>query len=331
MESRWFIVIPPSGAARFVAQHTSNIFSEKLGKNRVKVFDSLVYEKSFKSMLMKNDENLVIDLINQSMIISCLDFEATHFFSGALSPVSLFSLNLLRKHHVKTIHWFYEDYNRVTYWNAVFPGYDVFLTIQIGPFPEISIQKQRAWHLLPTAASLAPVKTLSDEKRVFDIVFIGIPSAYRIKVLELIVESGFKCAIAGLGWDSYQGSLKQSIISGKWIDENQSALLLSSAKIGLNLSVDDPAGKSDVHLSPRVFDTLMSGALLLTEETPLNREIMVGCSFETFSSPEHVRSAIDSILSNFKEYNDKRLENIQTVKSHHMYRNRVDQIITLVE
>jgi hypothetical protein len=213
----------------------------------------------------------------------------------------------------------------------VFSGYDVFLTIQKGPFPEMSNQLQRKWHLLPTASSISPINTLSDEKRVFDIIFIGIPSGYRIKILELVATSGFKCAIAGLGWDSYQGPLKQSIISGKWIDGNQSALLLSSAKIGLNLSVDDPAGKSDVHLSPRVFDTLMSGAVLLTEETPLNDEIMAGCMFKTFSSPEHIRSAIDSIHLKYNEYNDKRLENIQLVKSHHMYRNRVDQIIALVE
>jgi hypothetical protein len=330
-ESKWFVVIPPTGAARVAAQHISSNFIEKLGKTRVKIFDTHIYQHSFGALLKKPDETLVVDLINQLLIVSCLDFETTRFFSGALSPVSLFSLNILKKQNIKTIHWFYEDFNRVHYWRTVLPGYTTFLSIQRGPFPEICNSQNTTWHLLPTAATLTQADGLYDEKRVFDIAFIGIPSSYRIKVLEHIANSGYKCVIAGFGWENYTGVLQQSIISGKWVDENQSALILNRAKIGLNLSVDDPKEMSDVHLSPRVFDILISGNVLLTEDTPLSHEIMHEFRFETFSSPDQIAHTINTLLSRYTEYENDRLQNMQIVKSHHMYSNRVEQIIKLTE
>ncbi|MBN1601887.1 MAG: glycosyltransferase family 1 protein [Chitinispirillaceae bacterium] len=330
-ESKWFVVIPPSGAARVVAQHTANNFIEKTGARNVKIFDTLIYQNSFQTLLKNPDETLVVDLINQSLIVSCLDFGTTHFFSGALSPVSLFSLEILKKQHIKTIHWFYEDFNRATYWKSILQGYTVFLSIQEGPFPEICNKHQVQWHLLPTAASIPQPDGLNDERRLFDVAFIGIPSSYRIKVLEQLARSGLRCIIAGSGWEQYSGPLQPGIISAKWVNEHQSAHVLSRAKIGLNLSINDPEGVNDVHLSPRVFDILRSGALLLTEETPLSHEIMRELRFETFSSPGQIETVINSILLSFAAYESDRLKNLQTVNTFHTYSNRVKQIITLVE
>jgi hypothetical protein len=330
-ESKWFIVIPPVGAARIVAKHFANEFLKKLGTSQVKIFDSLTYQNSYKAILKTIDENLIVDLCNQSLIVSCLDFGVTHFISGALSPVSLFALNILKKQGIKTVHWFYEDFRRALYWNDVVQGYNVFFTIQNGPFPERCQQISTTWHYLPTAASLEPHTAVQDEKRDFDIVFIGIPSTYRIRILEQIVTNGISCVIAGLGWDSYNGPLKNCILSGKWIDEAQSALILRRAKIGLNLSVDDPAGVSDVHLSPRVFDILISGCVLLTEETSLSHQVLHQCSFETFSSGETVHAQIKRIISDYSLYKNDATTNIEMIKSFHLYSNRVDEIIKLTE
>jgi spore maturation protein CgeB len=330
-ESKWFIVIPPIGAARVVAKHLANGFLNKLGTSRVKVFDSLTYQNSFKSILKTTDENLLVDLCNQSLIVSCLDFGATHFLSGALSPVSLFALKILKKQGIKTAHWFYEDFRRAHYWKDVLPGYDTFFTIQNGPFPELCHQISTKWHYLPTAASVESHTTVQDEKRDFDIAFIGIPSPYRIQILEQIVSSGVSCVIAGLGWDTYTGPMQNSILSGKWIDEAQSGLIFRRAKIGLNLSVDDPAGVSDVHLSPRVFDILISGCVLLTEETPLSHQSLHQCSFKTFSADEQVPIQIKEILSNYSRYQKDTCTNIEIVKSSHLYGNRVNDILRLTE
>jgi spore maturation protein CgeB len=330
-ETKWFIVIPTTGAARVVARHLANGFINKLGISRVKIFDSLTYHNSFKSILKSSDENLIVDLFNQSLIISCLDFGATHFLSGALSPVSLFALNILKKQGIKTAHWFYEDFRRAHYWKDVLPGYNVFFTIQNGPFPELSQQIATTWHYLPTAASVQPPAADHNYKRDFDIAFIGIPSPYRIQILEQAVSSGSTCVIAGFGWDTYSGPLQHFILTGNWIDEAQSALILQRAKIGLNLSVDDPAGVSDIHLSPRVFDILISGCILLTEETPLSHQVLHQCSFETFSSGESIRAQINKILSDYSRYQKDTHTNIETVKSFHLYSNRVDEILKFTE
>ncbi len=184
---------------------------------------------------------------------------------------------------------------------------------------------------MPTAASIPQPDGLNDERRLFDVAFIGIPSPYRIKVLEQLVISGFRCIIAGSGWEQYSGSLQTGIVSTKWIDELQSAHILSKAKIGLNLSVNDPEGVSDIHLSPRVFDVMRSGAILLTEETPLSNEIMRELRFETFSSPGQIETILHSILSSFTAYQDDRLNNLRTVNTCHTYSKRIEQIIKLVE
>jgi hypothetical protein len=330
-ESRWFIVIPPVGAARIVAKHFANEFLNKLGTSRVKIFDSLTYQNSFKSLLKTTDENLIVDLCNQSLIVSCLDFGATHFLSGALSPVSLFALNILKKQGIKTVHWFYEDFRRALYWNDVLPGYNVFFTIQEGPFPKLCQRISTTWHYLPTAASVEPHTADQDEKRDFDIAFIGIPSPYRIRILEQILSNGISCIIGGHGWDTYSGPLKNYILSGKWIDEAQSAQIFRRARIGLNLSVEDPAGVGDVHLSPRVFDILISGCVLLTEETPLSHQVLNQCSFETFSPNEPVHTQIKNILSDYSPYQKESCTNIETIKSFHLYSNRVDEILKLTE
>jgi hypothetical protein len=331
VESKWFIVIPPTGAARIVAKHLANGFLNKLGISRVKVFDSLTYHNSFKAILKPSDENLIVDLCNQSLIISCLDFGATHFLSGALSPVSLFALNILKKQGIKTVHWFYEDFRRAHYWKDVLPGYNVFFTIQDGPFPDLCRQLATTWHYLPTAASIEPYVVDLDAKRDFDIAFIGIPSPYRIQILEQIISTGITCVIAGFGWDTYSGPLQHCILSGKWIDEAQSALIFRRARIGLNLSVDDPCEVSDVHLSPRVFDILISGCVLLTEDTPLSHHVLHQCSFEIFSADEPLHAQIREILSDYSRYKKEITTNIETVKSFHLYGNRVDEILKLTE
>ncbi len=330
-ESRWFIVIPPVGAARVVAKHLANGFLNKLGISRVKIFDSLTYQNSFKAILKTTDENLIVDLCNQSLIVSCLDFGATHFLSGALSPVSLFALKILKKQGIKTAHWFYEDFRRAPYWKDVLSGYDVFFTIQDGSFSELCQQISTKWHYLPTAASIEPHTAVQDEKRDFDVAFIGIPSPYRIRILEQIISNGISCVIAGLGWETYDGPLKNCILSGKWIDEAQSALVFKRARIGLNLSVDDPTGVSDIHLSPRVFDILISGCVLLTEETPLSRQVLHQCNFETFSSDTPVSTQIKHIISDYTRHKKGTLTNIENVKSFHLYSNRVDEILELTE
>jgi hypothetical protein len=288
-DNRWFIVLSPEGAARAVGEDTIKAFLQCAGMNSVKVFDCRTYQKAFSSLLVKPEETMVVDLLNHALIVQCLDFRATHLLVLSLCPVTLFTLNLIKNQHIITMHWFYEDFKRAIYWKEVMAGYNYFFAIQKGPIPGICEANKSHYGFLPTAAnSAAPVDQSGGHTSRFDVVFIGIPSPYRIQVLEFLSSAGISLAIAGIGWKRYRGILERFIINGDWTDARQSAEILSNSTIGLNLSVNNPEGdRENIHISPRVFDILQGGCVLVTEEVPLIHDILEGCSFHqrnTFAS-----------------------------------------------
>jgi hypothetical protein len=328
---RWFVVIPPAGAARVVAIHTADAFKHLLGSDNVKVFDSLSTLQLFGNLLKKPDDATATDLLNQSLIVSLFDFKATHFFSGALSPVTLFTLLLLKKHNIRTVHWFYEDYRRATYWQLVLQGYDFFFTIQKGPFPEVCKTNDVQWRFLPTAASLSSTVDISETTRDIDLAFIGIPSSYRIQTLECLALTGIRMAVAGSGWKQYHGVLEPFIISNTWVNEQQCMLILRRTKIGLNLSMDDPSGREDVHVSPRVFDIMAAGALCLTENIALLNESISGCCVETFDTLETLVKKVALLINNPELCQPQRILNAASVQSNHQYINRAETILSDVQ
>ena len=157
MTRRWCMTIPPAGAARMVATHVLKALTHTMGQEKVKCFDTLTYQNGFNQLLKTPNQTTLVDLINHALIVSCLDFGASVLLVPALSPVSLFSLNLLRRYSVTTVHWFYEDYHRATYWHAILSGYDHFCAIQKGPLPEECRKKGSSFHFLPTAITIPSV------------------------------------------------------------------------------------------------------------------------------------------------------------------------------
>lgn len=323
---RWFVVIPPIGAARTVALHTLSALQQSVGTQQCKSIDSNTYLAAFTQLLKNPDETMAVDLFNQSLAISCLDFQATHCLVFALSPVTLFTLQLLQKQKIITVHWFYEDYRKATYWNSVIVGYDHFFAIQRGPIESLCQQIGTAFHFLPTACSLEPAAPPSSE-RIFDIAFIGIPSSYRAAALETLLAQGHTIAIAGSGWDGYRGSLEPSIVNATWTNEVQSAQILAQAKIGINLSVDAPTAVNDVHISPRVYDILVTGCILLTENVPLLADSLTECSYATFSTVDEAVDKAQTLLAGYREKSAERESNAQAVVKNHGYGNRVAALL----
>lgn len=327
---RWMLVLPPDGAARNVALKAADAFQKKMGPDVFKCFDSLTYTQAFSKLLRESDENLTVDLLNQSLIVSCLDFGAHHLITGALSPVTLFTLNLLRKQKISTTHWFYEDFQRALYWKDIISGYDHFCTIQKGEFPEICKKNGTDYHFLPTATTLADIDIVPSQLYLYDIAFIGIPSSYRVSVLEKLCFSGFSIAIAGSGWESYRGPLEKTILSRSWTNNSQIQTILAQTKIGINLSVENPIGRENVHISPRVYDIMACGVTLLTEDVPLIYDSLPDCSFHTFTDSDDLCLKIKNILllaEIEKIIADK--NRLQVLKSH-TFANRVDQLIEII-
>jgi len=326
---RWIVVIPPEGAARAVAFNAYNALSIEAGSGNVKSFDCHTYLSAFKKLLNTPDENMAVDLMNQSLLTAVLDFEAHYVLTGALSPVTLFILNILKKQNIITIHWFYEDYQRAGYWKDVISGYSHFCAIQKGELQKVCLQSNSKYHFLNTALSFEP-RPHQETPRKYDVAFIGIPSSYRIHILEKIVAAGFSCAIAGSGWDMYDGLLNSSIVHPTWADSVQGKTLLSAATIGINLSVEEPFCRDDVHISPRVYDVLACKAVLLTEYVPLINDVLSGCTYFTFSSSDDCIGKIRYILDNTRIIQESLSENYEIVITRHTYRNRIQSLIEFV-
>jgi Glycosyl transferases group 1 len=326
---RWIVVIPSDGAARTVALNAFTALSIEAGSDNVKCFDCLNYLNAFKKLLNTTDENIAVDLMNQSLLTVVLDFGATYVVTGALAPVTLFILTILKKQNITTIHWFYEDYRRAGYWKDIINGYTHFCAIQKGVLQKVCLQTNSNYHFLSTALSFEP-HTKIHTIRKYDIGFIGIPSTYRILVLEKIVAAGFTCAIAGSGWDLYDGPLNSFIVNRTWTTIDQVETILSESTIGINLSVENPSGRDDVHISPRVYDILACRTVLLTEDVPLIKESLDDCRYFTFSNPDECIGLIRHILDNIIQFQEQLSINFQNVITRHTYRNRIQELIAFV-
>ncbi|MCU0609902.1 MAG: glycosyltransferase [Chitinispirillaceae bacterium] len=324
---RWMIALSPDGAARMVSDHVAHEFAARTDIASG-TFDTYAHRQGFSRLLKENNDDVVADLVSQSLIVSCLEFQATHLLVLALAPVTLFALGLLRRSGIKTIHWFYEDYRRAPYWRDVLAGYDHFCAVQKGPLPGACRAAGAEFHFLPTAAA-APLKTAQDapeRERELDIAFIGVASLYRIALLEELVKTKLTVAIAGSGWESYKGPLQPCIVcTRRWTTEEESFALLARAKIGLNCSVNVPDSESQV--SPRAYDIIAAGCVLLTENVQLLAESLPDCSPFTFDTPEEAVLSAEKIVAGYAEIRSCLETNRSAVMHAHRYSNRVETLL----
>jgi hypothetical protein len=293
-QGKWIFVLPPEGAARQVGEKAWETLTGLLPAADRKLFDTKTYLDAFDRLLKEPADNMVVDLANQALIVQAMDFGATHMLVIALSPVTRFTADLLRRRGVRMLHWFIEDYRQAKYWKDVLPAYSDFLAIQRGPVEKACAQAGVRFAYVPTAPILkarSAVKLWREREAA--VAFIGFPSRYRIDVLETMAREGVPLRIAGLGWDKYRGILEPSLTGKGWFGPEEAFRLLEGVRIGLHLPNDDPAAdRGDSHVSPRVFDILAAGCLLLSEEAPLIRETLVGCRFVEFrGAAEGARTA----------------------------------------
>lgn len=289
-QGRWMVVLPPEGAARQVGEKAWEALGGLLPAADRKLFDTKTYLDAFDKLLKNPSDEMVVDLANQALAVQCLDFEATHLLVVALSPVTRFTVDLLRRQGVIAIHWFIEDFRQARYWKDVLPAYSHFLAIQRGPVEAACAEAGVLYRYMPTASILKPraaVKTWRE--RTDGIAFIGFPSKYRVDVLEALAREGLPLKVAGLGWEKYRGPLESHLTGQGWFGPEEAFKLLENSRIGLHLPSDDPgADRGNSHVSPRIFDILAAGCLLMSEEAPLIRETLKSCDFVEF------RGALDA-------------------------------------
>jgi hypothetical protein len=328
--SKWLLVLPPEGAARTVGERTWEALCARLPAPQRKLFDTKPYLEGFDKLLKDPTDQMVVDLVNQSLVVQCLDFEASHVLVLALSPVTFFTANLLRRRGIKTLHWFYEDFRQAKYWREVAGAYDHFLAIQRGAIETECAAKGVRFHYLPTAATLPADRPVRPwRERPGDVAFIGFPSVYRIAVLEALVTAGIPLKVAGEGWEKYRGPLQACMVSKGWAGSEETFRLLEAAKIGLHIPTENPAeDRESCHVSPRVFDVLAAGCRLLCEEAPLLRETLAGCAYREFRGPQGAVTAVRAALLEGMPAEEAEA-NRALVAKEHTYAVRVAQILGL--
>jgi spore maturation protein CgeB len=332
--SKWFIVIPPYGAAHILGKEIYKAFENILDKNRIKLFDCSKYLFFFNNILKNPDQTMAVDLLNQSMLTQCIDFKPDHILVCALSPITLFILNILKKQNINTVHWFYEDYKRALYWKDVLDGYNFFFGIQKGEIKLECEQKNIKFYYLPTAASydFIELSQNSTQTKNFDVAFIGFASEYRIEFLEYLYDEGISIIISGSGWEGYNGRLKKNIISTNWVNNKEAKSIYQKSKIGINISFNSPqSNKENVQISPRVFDILASNCVLFTEDIMLAQETLNNLHYYTFSSKEDCLKKIKAVLNDYDKEKMFFEHNRQEILKNHTYENRVKKIIELCE
>jgi hypothetical protein len=280
---------------------------------------------------------MVADLLNQSLIVQCMDFEVEYLIVTALSPVTLFSLNLLRKQGVTNIHWFYEDFRIARYWSSVITGYDYFFAIQRGELEALCRVRGIYFQLLPGAASWGVLEGNNvtefnqpdkSTARQYDGAFIGIPSPYRLSILECLAAKGIKLVIAGSGWEQYTGILNVTIFKNGWVTSSECRSIYNSAKIGLNLSFNDPSSDRDnTQLSPRVYDMAACEMVVVCEESPLIRELTGCLRLHFFQDVQSLCGIVEQCLADYDNEKEHAVSNRISVLNHHTYQQRAEQFI----
>lgn len=315
---KWMIVLPPEGAARQAGESLWRAFCRELPEGRRKLFDSKTYQDGYDRLLKSPEDDMVVDLLNQSLIVQALDFGATHLLVLALSPVTAFASNLLKRRGLVTVHWFYEDFRQAKYWQDVLPTYTHFLAIQRGAVEAACRDAGTAFHYLPTATDIGEAQAAAApgpgattypagqggaapepwKARTGGLAFVGFPSAYRRAVLEALAAAGLPLVVAGSGWEAYRGPLEACLQGSGWAGPDRVRELLGNARAALHLPYEDPsADRDNSHVSPRVFDILASGTVLLCEDAPLIRETVRGCVYREFRGPAEAVEAARRALA----------------------------------
>jgi spore maturation protein CgeB len=325
--SKWMIVLPPEGAAREVGFNTVEAFTQVIDDGSTKVFDTKTYLDAFDSLLKEPDDTLSVDLLNQSLVINCLDAQVTHCLVLALSPITLFSLQLLRRQGIKTVHWFYEDYRIATYWKDILSGYDHFFAVQKGVVEEECARRGVSYSFLQTAGT-PHVYSKTRHNVEYDCAFVGIPSAYRVALLEGLFNNGISLCIAGAGWDTYRGILEPVIYKGQWSTFEEALSIYNKARVALNISNQDPSSdRISPQISPRVFDVFATNATLIVEKLSLNEKVMKGFSYKEF---ETIKELV-GLVRDSKQHPPEIVQLHQKMlHSQHQYRHRVESLLEII-
>jgi len=338
---KWLITIPPEGAARDLALAGAEALQEQAGID-LQVFDFRDFSFGYAKLLRSDDPDLVADMVAQSLLTKVMDVQAKVVVVSALCTVSAYFLQIFRKHKITTVHWFFEDYRRATYWDSVVQEYDYFFAMQKGAL-EAAVRQRTRFHFLPAAAEMTAdecqVQPQEWDTRSWDVCFVGLPSMYRILMLNRLAAAGYKLCVAGSGWNDLtpeaeaevHPALREAVLSQSEVSRERHMSILRQSRIGLNLSVDIPQGDRSVpQISPRAYDIAGCGTVLLTEKLGMTGVALSGLMYEEFEDENEMLAEVQKLLQFPPSLQDLQ-SNQLTVAEQHRVAHRMETLIDVIQ
>lgn len=154
-------------------------------------------------------------------------------------------------------------------------------------------------------------------------------SYVRGKAVQVLVDAGLKVEVYGDGWDELECAHPENIIDGQGVNSETCLQKISGAKISLNVM---PWFKDGAH--DRVFNTLLNGALLLSDDSIYLREILrdgENCILFDLENIEQMPERVKALLADEEKMQRMADQGYRMAKSAHTWAHRADFLSDLIE
>ncbi len=154
-------------------------------------------------------------------------------------------------------------------------------------------------------------------------------SYVRGKAVQVLADAGLKVEVYGDGWAELPCAHPENIINGKSVNSEICLQKISGAKISLNVM---PWFKNGAH--DRVLNTLINGAMLLSDDSIYLREILKdgeNCILYTLEDIEQMPERVKALLANEDRMQQIVDQGYAMAKRSHTWAHRADFLSGLME
>lgn len=154
-------------------------------------------------------------------------------------------------------------------------------------------------------------------------------SYIRGKAVQVLVDAGLKVEVYGGDWDELPCKHPENLINGQGVNSEVCLQKISEAKISLNVM---PWFKDGAH--DRVFNTLLNGALLLSDDSIYLREILKdgeNCILYNLENIEQMPERVKAILADEDRMQQMIDQGYEMAKHAHTWAHRADFLSDLIE
>ncbi len=153
---------------------------------------------------------------------------------------------------------------------------------------------------LPHLPAQSFIHQTNDTQKDYDVVFIGNRSEYRAKILQMMIQSGIKLNIFGMGW--HEDLSLTPYIQGYKIHEKQMEII-GKSKIILDLAWD-PEDQTEPEFSARFIQACSAKAFVLSPENEKKKELFGEASNKiSYTNIEDLITKVTFYLNNSQQRN----------------------------